>query len=53
MFEEISKIIICFDVDGKGKDSLIDLEDSSETNDKISSKFSGLCKFFSFNVYVN
>lgn len=32
-------------LEGKGKDSLIDLEDSSEANDKLSSKFSGLCKY--------
>lgn len=32
--------------DGRGKDSLIDLEDTSQANEKLSNKFSGLCKFF-------
>lgn len=43
--------------DGKGKDSLIDLEDTSETNEKLSGKFSGLGKwltdlFFQFEVHA-
>lgn len=32
-------------LDGKGKDSLIDLEDTSEANEKLSNKFTGLCKW--------
>lgn len=36
---------------GKGKDSLIDLEDSTEPNDKLSNKFSGLCKFVFFFLF--
>lgn len=34
--------------DARGKDSLIDLEDTSQANEKLSNKFSGLCKFFLF-----
>lgn len=42
----MGKNLICMKIiaDGRGKDSLIDLEDSSEANDKMSGKFSGLCK---------
>lgn len=43
----MGKNLICMKIiaDGRGKDSLIDLEDSSEANDKMSGKFSGLCKY--------
>lgn len=38
--------------DGREKDSLIDLEDTSEGNDKLTSKLSGLCKFFYIELQI-
>lgn len=39
-------------IDVKGKDSLIDLgDDSSDVNDKLPNKFSGLCKSIFSRIY--